>query len=159
VAIAGALVLVRQKSHIAQGAYIPVVALAITGFLMFMTGISSAHFILALPFIILSVRWVRPATYFAIVGVWSLTTLITMWGILGIDLARADYLGMPLFGTGNGLRSLTRSIASVYAWDRFITVGAIANCLVVLIVGAAVIRSHFSKRLTLVGDSALRMEA
>jgi len=144
-ALTAALILLRSRSSIVRGGYIPVVGLAIVGFLMLMTGISSAHFILALPFIILSVRWVSPSAYLAIVALWSITTLITMWGILGIDLADANYLGLPLFGSGTGLRSVTHSISTLYAWDRFITAGTVANCVVFAAIGIAAITSHFSQ--------------
>ena len=97
---------------------------------MLLTGIGSPHFVLALPFIVLCRRWVSGWLYYSIVLAWTVTTLIPMYGILAIDLATADYLNLPLFGSNPP--AITRLVASLYAWDRFITVGAVANLLALL---------------------------
>jgi hypothetical protein len=140
--LAGAIaLLVARRRSVADGGYVPIVAIGIGGFLMFMTGLAATHFILALPFILLSRRWLGPPAYLSIIAGWSATTLIAMYGILAVDLAKADYLQAPLFGQTGSLSHLSSWIAELYSSDRFITVGVVVNVAVLLTLLVAIARS------------------
>src|SRR5437764_7113081 len=81
------LVALRSAKGAERGGYLPGIALGSTGFLMLLTGIGSPHFLLALPFILLCRKWLNGVAYYSIVGVWTVTTLVPMYGILAVDLA------------------------------------------------------------------------
>jgi hypothetical protein len=124
------------------GAYLPVLAFGISGFLMFATGLAATHFILALPFILLCRPWLSARGYYSIVAGWTVTTLIAMYGILAVDLARADYLHAPLFGQHAPLNSVTSFIGQLYTWDRSITVGVTVNTLIFIALALIAIGSR-----------------
>jgi hypothetical protein len=133
---------VRPRSNLEAGAYLPVVSFGVSGFLMFVTGLAATHFILALPFILMCRPWLSARGYYAIVAGWTLTTLIAMYGILAVDLPRADYLHAPLFGEHAPLRSVTSFVGQLYEWDRIITVGVVINTLVFFALMVVAIRSR-----------------
>jgi hypothetical protein len=140
--IAIVMLAVRSRSNLEAGAYLPVVAFGVSGFLMFVTGLAATHFLLALPFILLSRPWLSARGYYAIVTGWTLTTLIAMYGILAVNLPRADYLHAPLFGEHAPLRSVTSFVGDLYTWDRTISVGVTINTLVFLTLMVVAIRSR-----------------
>jgi hypothetical protein len=133
---------VRPRSNLEAGAYLPVVSFGVSGFLMFVTGLAATHFILALPFILMCRPWLSARGYYAIVAGWTLTTLIAMYGILAVDLPRADYLHAPLFGEHAPLRSVTSFVGQLYEWDRTISVGVAINTLIFLTLMVVAIRSR-----------------
>jgi hypothetical protein len=133
---------VRPRPNLEAGAYLPVVSFGVSGFLMFVTGLAATHFILALPFILLCRPWLSARGYYAIVAGWTLTTLIAMYGILAVDLPRADYLHAPLFGEHAPLRSVTSFVGQLYEWDRTISVGVAINTLIFLTLMVVAIRSR-----------------
>lgn len=124
--VAGAL-WVRRRTAAQPGGYLPLVTLGIVSFLMFLTGIVSTHFLLALPFLLMCRRWMSAPSYFFAVTVWSLTTLIPMFGDMGATLANhPEQLLSP------DHNSFTRAVISLYSWDRFITAAIVANLCVVV---------------------------
>ena len=125
----------RKRDGIMNGEYLPLVALGIVGFLMFMTGLVATHFLLALPFIILCRRWISSGAFFFIVIVWTTTTLVPMYGDMGNVIARLDYpLLSPLH---NGV---TRFFVELYSWDRFITFATLANIAVLIWIAVVALR-------------------
>jgi hypothetical protein len=132
----------RGRSFLLDGGYLPVVAFGMAGFLMFTTGLAATHFILALPFILLSRRWMSSTAYYSVVAGWTVTTLTAMYGILAVDLANADYLHAALFGQAAQLHSLSQAVANLYTWDRFITVGVVMNMAALIALMVAAVRSH-----------------
>jgi hypothetical protein len=137
-----AMIALRPKPNLVAGGYLPVVAFGVAGFLMFVTGLAATHFILALPFILLCRPWLSARAYYSIVAGWSLTTVLAMYGILAVDLARADYLHQPLFGQHSPFVSVTSFVGQLYTWDRTITVGVLINTLVFLALTLAAIQSQ-----------------
>ena len=105
------------------GAYLPFVAIGIASFLMLLTGIVSTHFLLALPFLLLSRRWMDSTAYVFVVAVWTVTTLVPMFGDLGVALFLSSS-GDFLSPTHN---AISKAVMDLYRWDRFITVGVVAN--------------------------------
>jgi hypothetical protein len=128
--VAGLLVIVglvrRSRESFDAGRYIPMVALGVTSFLMLLTGIVSTHFILALPLLVLSWRWTGGIAYLFIVFAWSITTVVTMYGDMGLVLSSQDY---PQLAQTNN--AITRFFVWLYTTDRFINVGTAANICVV----------------------------
>jgi len=114
--------LVRRRATLENGGYIPLVALGISSFLMLLTGVVATHFLLALPFLLLCRRWMGGVAYYYVAVIWTITTLVPMYGDMAGVISAADY---PLLAaTHNGL---TQLVASLYQWDRFITVSIVAN--------------------------------
>jgi hypothetical protein len=60
--------------------------------------------------------------YFFIVLTWTVTTFVPMFGDMGISISRLDY---PLLAPAHN--AVTSFFVKLYAWDRFITVGIVAN--------------------------------
>jgi hypothetical protein len=122
-----AILLFRRRSAIDPGGYLPLVALGIASFLMLLTGVVATHFLLALPFLLLSRRWMGTVAYVYVVTIWTITTLVPMFGGMGPLLTAQDY---PLLSPAHS--AVTRFFVGLYTWDRFITVSVIANiCAVV----------------------------
>jgi len=96
------------------------VALGICSFLMLLTGVVATHFLLALPFLLLCRRWMGGVAYVYVAVIWTITTLVPMYGDMGGVISAADY--PALAGS-----ALTRFVIGLYQWDRFITVSIVAN--------------------------------
>jgi len=117
----------RRRATAEPGAYIPYVAIGITGFLMLLFSIVASHFVLALPFLLLSRRWMGAVAYFYVVVIWTATTFVTMYGDMGRVLFAHDY---PLLAPQ--YNAITNFVVGLYTNDRFITVGIVANICAVL---------------------------
>ena len=102
---------------------------------MFLTGIVATHFLLALPFLLLIQRWVGTTAYLFIAIAWTITTLVPMYGDMGAALTG---LGYPLLGPEHNV--LTKYVIELYAWDRFITVGVVANLVALVLLGYVTFR-------------------
>jgi hypothetical protein len=124
--VSGALLFGRRAAT-QLGAYLPLVALGTMSFLMLSTGIVATHF---LPFVLLCRRWMGGAAYFYVSMVWTLTTLVPMFGDMGIALSSQPH--SLLAPTTN---SLTRFFIQLYSWDRFITLAVTANICAVIWLG------------------------
>lgn len=112
----------RPQSTLESGGYLPLVALGICSFLMLITGVVATYFLLALPFLILCVRWMRGAAYPYVVVIWTVTTLVPMFGDMGAAISVTDY---PLLAPAHN--AITKYVVALYSWDRFITVSVVAN--------------------------------
>ena len=121
--VVGALLL-RQRSAIQSGGYIPLVAIGVTSFLMLLTGVVATHFLLALPLLLLCRRWMDPIAYCYVAAVWSISTFVPMFGDMGVATAAATH-GYSLLAPANN--PITHFFVNLYAWDRFITAAILAN--------------------------------
>jgi hypothetical protein len=117
-----AALFVRRRTDLDSGGYLPLVALGICSFLMLLTGVVATHFLLALPFLLLCRRWMGSVAYFYVAAIWTITTLVPMYGDMGGVISAADY---PLLAPANN--AITRAFMGLYQWDRFITVSIVAN--------------------------------
>jgi hypothetical protein len=133
--LAGFLIF-RRRATSEAGAYIPYVAVGITAFLMLLFGLVATHFVLALPFLLLSRRWMGGVAYFYIAVIWTVTTFVTMYGDMGRVLFAHDY---PLLAPS--YNAVTSFVVSLYTNDRFITVGIVANVCAVVWLGFLTLRS------------------
>lgn len=123
--VISAALLLRKRAGFESGAYLPLVALGITSFLMLLTGIVATHFLLALPFLLLCRPRMSPIAYFYVATIWTITTFVPMFGDLGVVLSGRDY---PLLAHS----AITRFFVTLYSWDRFITLGVVANICAVI---------------------------
>jgi hypothetical protein len=124
--IGGALLL-RKRESLERGGYLPLIALGIASFVMFLTGTLATHFVLALPFLLLCRRWMGGVAYYYVAVIWTITTFVPMYGDMGVLISRLDY---PLLAPAHN--PITSFFVSLYGWDRFITVAVVANiCAVV----------------------------
>ena len=117
-----AIVLRRPKVAFESGGYLPLVALGITSFLMFITGVVATHFLLALPFLLLCRKWMNNVAYIYVTAIWTITTFVPMYGEMGAFLTPQAY---PLLSPSTNL--LTAFFVALYSWDRFITLAVVAN--------------------------------
>jgi len=139
--IAG-LLIARDRRKDDEGGYLPLVTLGIVAFLMLTTGLVATHFVLALPFLLLCRRWLSNTAYFFVVIVWTVTTFVPMFGDMGIAISRLDYY--PLLAPAHN--ALTSFFVKLYAWDRFITVGIVANlCALIWLAILALRPSHIDR--------------
>jgi hypothetical protein len=125
----------RRRVTKEPGAYIPYVALGATAFLMLFFDVIATHFLLALPFLVLSRRWMGAVAYFYVVVIWTVTTFVTMYGDMALVLTAADY---PLLASANN--AVTRFVIWLYTGDRFITAGIVANVCAVVWLGYLILR-------------------
>jgi hypothetical protein len=134
--ILAGLILFQRRWTQAPGAYLPLVAIGMTSFLMFTTGLVATHFVLALPFLLLCRKWLDKLAYFFIAAAWTVTTFVPMYGDMGNVIAHLDY---PLLKPSSN--PITLFFVHLYQWDRFITLGTVANILVLIwLTGAVLLR-------------------
>ena len=134
--VAGALLL-RRRPATASGDHLPLLALGTTAFLMLKTGLAAPHLLLGLPLLILCRKSMNSVAYFSLVAIWTVTTLVTMYGSLGNALAASGVESLaPLLHPSDN--PVTRLVIDLYSSDWFITAGSLANTLVLvwLAVGA-----------------------
>jgi hypothetical protein len=112
----------RKRSSFDQGGYVPIIALGVASFLMLLTGGVATHFLLALPFFLLCRRWVGSDAYFFVALAWTITTLVTMFGDMGLVISTRDY---PFLAPENN--AITRFMVTMFTSDKFISVGVTAN--------------------------------
>ena len=143
------VLLSRRRSALEAGGYLPLVALGIGSFLMLLTGVVATHFLLALPFLILSRRWMGHLAYLYVVAIWTITTLVPMYGDMGVVISAVDY---PLLAPAHN--ALTRFFVDLYAWDRFITVAIVANICAVIWLAVLAYRPAHPSRVEAAGASA-----
>lgn len=120
-------------------------AFGIVGFLMLQPGIAGAHFVIALPFIVLCHRTIPRAIFAAIVGGWTLTTTVAIYGSFGFGVLNVPWLAPSLHSSSN---DLTRFMMALHSSDWFITVGSLANLSVLLALGYFVAQGRRSSRLS-----------
>jgi hypothetical protein len=123
VLIAAGLILSRDRKE-GPAAYLLPVAIGTVGFFIMKTGLAATHMLIVLPFLVLSIGRVRAPAYWAMVAVWSATTLVPMWGGLGEALTDVERLAPALHADNN---PLTWLFIELYATDVFISVGVAAN--------------------------------
>jgi hypothetical protein len=135
-------VLVFKKSVIDEaGGYLPYVALGISSFVMLLTGIVATHFLLALPFLLLCRRWMGGIAYFYVAAIWTVTTLVPMFGDMGIVITTQDY---PLLARAHN--HITEFFIYLYSANRFITVAVIANICAVIWLAVLAFRPSLAPR-------------
>lgn len=89
---------------------------------MLLTGVVATHFLLALPFLLLSRRWMSSVAYFCVATIWSINTFVPMFGAMGQLLSPDAY---PLLSPTNN--AITKFIVGIYSSDSFITISIVAN--------------------------------
>ncbi|MEX2391799.1 MAG: hypothetical protein WD904_09435, partial [Dehalococcoidia bacterium] len=123
VLIAAGVILFRGRKEGPAGYLLPV-AIGTVGFFITKTGLAATHMLIVLPFLILCIGRVRTPSFWAMITVWSLTTLVPMWGGLGEALTDVERLAPALHADNNPLTWLSMKL---YALDVFITVGVMGN--------------------------------
>jgi hypothetical protein len=125
--LVGAALAFRRRAELESGGYIPLVALGIVSFLMLLTGLVATHFLLAIPFLLLCRRWTGTVAYLFLAAIWTVTTLVPMFGEMSLTLPHQQY---PLLG-GNSV-AMTQFVVRLYLSDRFITAAVLANICAVI---------------------------
>jgi hypothetical protein len=143
--IAAAL-LIRRRLTSEPGEYLPYVALAVAAFLMLFTGIVSTHFLLALPFLLLTQRWLGTGPFIFLAVAWSVSMLVPMFGDLGTAITSYSF---PLSPHDN---AFTRAVIRLYEYDRFITTAIVANLCALIWLTVAMSRSDRSTGRPAVAD-------
>ena len=117
-----AFLVLRRNQVRSNGEYLPLVTFGAVAFLMFVPGLLATHFLLAMPFLLLCRRWMSNVAFFYVVATWSVTTLVPMYGDMGVLISSIDY---PQLAQANN--HVTRLFVYLYTSDRFITVATVAN--------------------------------
>jgi hypothetical protein len=133
-----AIMLWIRAPSFGPGNYLPYLALGITAFLLLMTGLVATHYVLAIPFLLLSKRQLGAVGFFSLITLWTAITFIPMYGDMGNVIGLLGFRAMPLNPASN---VVTRFVINVYAADRVITAGALANLCVVVWLALASIRN------------------
>jgi hypothetical protein len=128
VLIAAGVILFRGRKEGPAGYLLPV-AIGTVGFFITKTGLAATHMLIVLPFLVLCIGRLRTQSYWAIIAVWTVTTLVPMWGGLGEALTDVERLAPALHADNN---PLTWFFMELYSLDAFITVGVVANIAVFL---------------------------
>jgi hypothetical protein len=132
----GATILVR-RSYTRWEQYFPLVALGMFGFLMLSTSLISRYFLYGLVLLILCRQSFRSGLYYASVAWLTVVTLVTSWSHFGLDEFGYHLLTNPLNPATN---SLSRTVIDLFSNDRFITVGTVANIIVLVVLAVTAIR-------------------
>jgi hypothetical protein len=129
--VTAAMLFVSARLARTPGAYFPVLAFGMMGWLMVTPGVISRYFIYALVLVILSRRAFGAAYYIWAIVTLSAITLLTMYGHLASDFANA--------AATNTLNPLTNEVSRlIFTWfydDRVITAGVLLNIFVLLLLG------------------------
>jgi len=141
--------LVRKRSVDDPEGYLPLVTVGVTSFLMLLTGIVATHFLLALPLLLLCRRWMDGIAYCSVAAIWSITTLVPMWGDMGSVISSYSY---PLLAPA--FNPITRFFVDLYGWDRFITVAIVANICAVVWLAILAYRPASPSRVAAAGTTA-----
>jgi hypothetical protein len=137
--VVSAALVVRKRAALNEGGYLPLLAVGVTAFLMLLTGVVATHFLLALPFLLLCRRWMGSVAYYYVVAIWSITTLVPMYGDMGVVISEHAY---PLLSPAHN--AVTNFFVTLYSWDRFITVSVVANICAVVWIAVLAFRSEQS---------------
>lgn len=124
--VVSAALVFRRRAAFESGGYLPLVTVGAASFLMLLTGVVATHFLLALPFFLLCRRWMGTIAYLYVAAIWTVTTFVPMFGDMGI-LVTTTNLTIPLSNS-----PITHFFVDLYASDRFITVGVVANICAVI---------------------------
>lgn len=119
------LIMLHRKTRLSSDNYLLAITLGMVGFLLFETGLAATHYVLGLPFLILCKKSLNRIAYYSSIGIWTVTTLVPMYGSLGYAVTNVGYLAPAIQRS-----AITRYFMGVYASDSFITIGIVANLLV-----------------------------
>lgn len=124
VAAIGAVFLLRPKTSRAARNYLPLLALGMLGWSMFLTDMGARYLIYALGLTIASRPALRTIPYFAVVGALTATVTVTTYGVLALAIETVPHLAPALHSSNNPITSL---VMDVYGADWFITFGVLVN--------------------------------
>lgn len=121
------LLLFRNKLNMEPSYYILLLTLGTIGFLLLKTGVAVAHFVIALPLLILCRQYMRDAAWFSIIFAWTITMLIPLCGSLGFAIENVEYLAPALHSTNN---AIMRFFMYLHSSDWFIILGCSTNLVI-----------------------------
>jgi hypothetical protein len=126
------LALRRIRKRWRFGDYLPIVTAAIFVLLVFKTGVSSHHFVIALALLLICRGFLRESVFYICSAALSLTTLVSMYGSLGFGLSGAPFMAPQLAGS-----EVTRFFMGAFVNDGFISFAVVSNLVILLVVVAA----------------------
>ena len=121
------IIRLQRDSESKTPVFLALLALGTVGFLVFKTGLASAHFVLAIPFIILSFRSMNPIMYVLLIGIWTITSLVSMYGSFSLAISNVGEMAPYLHPDNN---AVSRFFMDLHMNDRFMTASSIVNLLV-----------------------------
>jgi hypothetical protein len=111
------------------GAIILLAAAGIYGLVLFKTGLSSHHYMLALPLLLAAWKYLGNRAAILVVSMLTITTFVSMAGSLGYGGIELGSLSDP------AISPVTRFFMRWYASDWFVTFGSCINVLIMVIIG------------------------
>jgi hypothetical protein len=124
--------------HPPGGFYMPFAAAALMALLVFKTGVSAHHFLIVLPLLLLSRKFLPNIIYYLAAAAITVTSFVGMYGSLGFALQGVGDLAPTLEPARNGV---TRFFMALFLNDRFITAAVLSNAVVLLIAMGASART------------------
>ena len=128
----GLVILARGSISRRPGQYLPFIALGMLGWLMVTPGLISRYFVYAIVAIILCRSFFTMRGYLWTVSLLTVITCITAYGHLALDFL--GYSGsVNLMSPTNN--AFSRAVFNLFSADFFITLGALTNIAILVVVG------------------------
>lgn len=126
-------VVITKKCWNQQGKVFPILALIALALPMLQIDKTSRYFLIAFPFLLLSYKAFGSKLYYAIIGILSSATLISMYGLFVIHPIRWPLVISPL-NFNPSAHALNSVILYIFTNDVFITLFSLANIFAFLMV-------------------------
>jgi hypothetical protein len=130
--LVGAVLMLIRVPSVRPGRYLPLVAFGVLGWLMLTPGLISRYFIYAIAAVILCRHAFSLASYLSIVCWLTVVTLLTSFGHIGLDFLGYGTTTSFVNPLNNGI---SRWLFALFSDDRMVTVGTLANTLVLVTLG------------------------
>ena len=124
ITISAVMLIKLNRKYLDAGNYYPILAFGTVSFFVLKTGLASTHFVIALPLIILCKKFMRKRLWYCTVIIWTITTLIPMYGALGFGIEQVEYLAPVLHSNNN---FITRFFMNMFSTDWIISLGSLSN--------------------------------
>ena len=121
--LASISILRLSKESLNSGKYLLPVTAGTIAFFVFKTGLAATHFVLGLPLLYLCKKFFTKKTWYFIVSLWTITSLIPMYGALGYAIEPFKIME-PLQADNN---IITQLFTSIFPSDITITIGSLTN--------------------------------
>ncbi|MEM2514616.1 MAG: hypothetical protein QXU81_09970 [Candidatus Bathyarchaeia archaeon] len=118
------LLMFCRRPNIEPSYYIPLLTLGTMGFLILKTGVTIAHFVIVLPLLILSGKFMGGRTWYPLISIWTITTMVPLFGSLGFSIENVRDLAPALHSTNN---IIIHFFMHLHSSDWFIIFGSLVN--------------------------------
>lgn len=129
------IILVLRRADFSLRRQLPLVAFGMFGWLMLGDSLISRYLLYGLVLVVLCSQSLSSPLYLWSVGWLTFVVLVTSWSQLAMDVPAS----VPINYQNS---AITRALHDLFANDRFITVGTVANMAVLLVLGLAAVKKY-----------------